>query len=119
MYSNQFTRYDPKEFVELDAEDFIVTEKGPIMCSSVSRAALQRSVGKIFFHAGFEEFQPTAIDAVTDIAAEYMQKLAKALMVYAEAPQHERKFTPEVNTNPKMRVGIVADSTGNAASCLI
>lgn len=101
MYSNQFTRYDPKEFVEVDVEDFVVTEDGPIMCHTVSRTALQRSVGKIFFHAGFEEFQPTAIDAVTDIAADYIQKLAKTLMVYAEAPQHERKFTPEVNTNIK------------------
>lgn len=98
MYSNQFTRYDPKEFIEVDAEDFVVSEEGPIMFSAVSRAALQRSVGKIFFHAGFEEFQPTAIDAVTDIAAGYMQNLAKTLGVYAEAPQHERKFTPEVHT---------------------
>lgn len=99
MYSNQFTRYDPKEFIEVDAEDFVVTKERPIMCSTVSRAALQRSVGKIFFHAGFEEFQPTAIDAVTDIAAGYMQNLAKTLGVYAEAPQHERKFTPEVHTD--------------------
>ncbi|RPA99214.1 hypothetical protein L873DRAFT_934071 [Choiromyces venosus 120613-1] len=95
MYSNQFTKYDPKEFVEADAEDFVISEEGPIMCATVARAALQRSVGKIFYHAGFEEFQPTAIDAVTDIAVDYFQKLSKTLMVYQEAPQHERKFEPE------------------------
>ncbi|KAI5842522.1 hypothetical protein DFP73DRAFT_573945 [Morchella snyderi] len=95
MYSNQFQRYDPKEFVEADVEGFVVTEEGPIMCHDVARAALQRSVGKIFFHAGFEEYQPTAIDAVTDIAADYIQKLSKTLMVYAEAPSHERQFSPE------------------------
>jgi transcriptional activator SPT7 len=99
MYSNQFQRYDPKEFIEADVEDFVVTEEGPIMCHDVARAALQRSVGKIFFHAGFEEYQPTAIDAVTDIAADYIQKLSKTLMVYAEAPSHERQFSPEVNVN--------------------
>ncbi|KAL7269563.1 Transcriptional activator spt7 [Rhizina undulata] len=95
MYSNQFTKYDPKEFVEADAEDFVISEDGPIMCGEMSRAALQRSVGKIFYHAGFEEFQPTAMDAVTDIAVDYFQKLAKTLLVYSEAPDQAQRFSQE------------------------
>jgi len=97
MYANQFTKYDPKEFVEKDVDGFVISENGPVMCANVARAALQRSIGKVFYHAGFEEFQPTAIDAVTDIAMDYFQKLGKTLMVYQEAPQHERRFEPEVS----------------------
>lgn len=96
MYANQFTKYNPKEFVEKDVDDFVISDDGPVMCANVARAALQRSIGKVFYHAGFEEFQPTAIDAITDIAVDYFQKLGKTLMVYQEAPQHERRFDTEV-----------------------
>jgi transcriptional activator SPT7 len=96
MYANQFTRYDPKEFVEKDVDEFVISDDGPVMCANVARAALQRTIGKIFYHAGFEEFQPTAIDAVTDIAVDYFQKLGKTLMVYREAPQPDRRFDAEV-----------------------
>ncbi|KAI5855254.1 hypothetical protein BZA05DRAFT_442925 [Tricharina praecox] len=95
MYANQFTKYNPKEFVEKDVDDFVISDDGPVMCANVARAALQRSIGKVFYHAGFEEFQPTAIDAITDIAVDYFQKLGKTLMVYQEAPQHERRFDTE------------------------
>lgn len=57
------------------------------MAPYVVRAALQRSVGEIFYHAGFEEFQPSALEAVTDIAAQYFQNLARSLCVYREAPK--------------------------------
>jgi hypothetical protein len=33
---------------------------------------LQRSVAKIFYHTGFEEYQPSALEAVTDIAADFL-----------------------------------------------
>lgn len=65
------------------------------MCRDVARSSLQRSLGKIFYHAGFEEFQPSALEVATDIAADYFQKIGKTLMVYAETPQHDRIFTPE------------------------
>jgi hypothetical protein len=44
-------------------------------------------VGKIFYHAGFEEFQPSALDAVTDIAATFFQNLVTSLGVYRETPK--------------------------------
>lgn len=96
MYANQFTKYDPKPFLEKDVDDFVISDNDPVMCTKVARAALQRSIGKIFYHAGFEEFQPTAVDAVTDIAMDYFQKLGKTLLVYKEAPQYERRFENEV-----------------------
>ncbi|CAI6338478.1 unnamed protein product [Periconia digitata] len=87
MYQNQFQKYDPQPFMETDIEPMVVSEDGPVMAPYVCRAALQRSVGKIFYHAGFEEFQPSALDAITDIAGDFFEKLVKSLAVYREAPK--------------------------------
>jgi len=54
------------------------------MDANVCRAALRRSVGKLFYHAGFEEFQPSALDVVTDLAGAYFANLANTLATYAE-----------------------------------
>lgn len=51
------------------------------------RAALQRSVAKVFYHAGFEEFQPSALDAVTDVASNFFTQIARSFNVYREAPK--------------------------------
>lgn len=57
------------------------------MASSVCRAAMQRSVGKIFYNAGFEEYQPSALEAVTDLASDYFYKLASSLSQYMQVPK--------------------------------
>jgi len=87
MYKSQFQRYDPPSFMEADIEPIVVSEDGPIMSPYVCRAAMQRSVGKIFYHAGFEEFQPSAMDAITDIAGSFFQKLVQSLGIYRETPK--------------------------------
>lgn len=56
-----------------------------VMDPTVNRAALQRSVAKLLYHAGFEEMQPSALDAITDIAADYFHKLGTTFKIYAEA----------------------------------
>lgn len=87
MYQNQFQKYQPEPFVERDIEDHVMADSGPVIAPYVAKAALQRSVGELFFHAGFEEFQPSALEAVTDLAAEYFQRLATTLVNYQEAPK--------------------------------
>jgi len=87
MYKSQFQKYDPPSFMEADIEPIVVSEDGPIMSPYVCRAAMQRSVGKIFYHAGFEEFQPSALEAITDIAGQFFQKLIASLGVYRETPK--------------------------------
>ncbi|CAK7266240.1 Transcriptional activator spt7 [Sporothrix epigloea] len=89
IYQNQFQRYDPEPFHELDIEPQFVCGDGPFMAGETSRAALQRSVAKLFFHAGFEELQPSALDTVTDIAADYFTKLCRTFNVYNEAEKKE------------------------------
>ena len=63
------------------------------MDANVCRAALRRSVGKLFYHAGFEEFQPSALDVVTDLAGAYFANLANTLATYAETVPKVYKTT--------------------------
>ncbi|CAK4032306.1 Transcriptional activator spt7 [Lecanosticta acicola] len=85
-YQNQFQKYEPQPFEEQDVETTVVSEDGPLMAPWVNRAALQRSVGKIFYHAGFEDYQPSALDSVTDVAIEYMTKIGQGLKLFNEQP---------------------------------
>ena len=57
------------------------------MHPEVCRAALQRCVGKVFYHAGFDEFQPSAVEVITDIAKDYFTNMAKSLVGFMEKPK--------------------------------
>ncbi|KAI1870428.1 hypothetical protein JX265_001777 [Neoarthrinium moseri] len=86
MYQNQFPKYDPEPFVEHDIEPHVIcSDDNMVMDPRVNRAALQRSVAKLFYHAGFEEMQPSALDAVTDVAADYFHKIGMTFKTYFEA----------------------------------
>lgn len=64
-----------------------MSDEGPVMSPWVCRAALQRSVGKLFSHAGFDEFQPSALEAATDVAADFFIKVARTLVGYIQVPK--------------------------------
>ncbi|ESZ96804.1 hypothetical protein SBOR_2805 [Sclerotinia borealis F-4128] len=85
MYNNQFPKYEPKPFIETDIEPHVTSDDGPIMSSWVCKAAMQRSVAKLCYHAGFEELQPSALDVITDIAGDFFGKLVKTFGIYREA----------------------------------
>ncbi|KAH8661457.1 hypothetical protein BGZ60DRAFT_381265 [Tricladium varicosporioides] len=87
MYNNQFPKYEPEPFIEADIEPHVTSDNGPIMATWVCRAALQRSVAKLCYHAGFEELQPSALDVITDIAGDFFTKLARSVGVYRETPK--------------------------------
>lgn len=70
--------------MEADIPPTVVSDDGPIMNPWICRAALKRSVGKLCYHAGFEEYQPAALDVFTDIAANYFTDLANTLKTYVE-----------------------------------
>ncbi|OQV04711.1 Bromodomain-containing protein [Cladophialophora immunda] len=83
-YHNQFQKYQAEPFVEADIPNHVMSDDGPVIAPWVCKAAFQRSIGEIFFHAGFEEFQPSAIDAMTDLAADFFQRLCTTLVNYRE-----------------------------------
>lgn len=99
VYQNQFTKYEPAPFYEADVKDHVMTDEGPLIAPWVSKAALTRSIGEIFFHAGFEEFQPSAIDAVADMAGTFFHNLCSNLSAYLS---EEKIPMSAVNTVPSV-----------------
>ena len=87
MYQNQFQKYQPDPFVEQDIPPHVMNDNGPVIAPGTCRAALQRSVAKIFYHSGFEEYQPSAIDVATDIASDFFHKIGETVKSYLEAPK--------------------------------
>ncbi|KAI4174527.1 MAG: hypothetical protein LQ343_002284 [Gyalolechia ehrenbergii] len=87
MYHGQFQKVEPAPLVEQDIEAHVMNDAGPVVSPEVTQAALRRSVAKMFFHAGFEEFQPSALDAVTDLASDFFVKIAKTLVEYLQTPK--------------------------------
>ncbi|QIX00157.1 hypothetical protein AMS68_005674 [Peltaster fructicola] len=85
-YQNQFQKYDPEPFFDADVDPIVVSDDGPLMAPWLCRTALQRTVGKIFYHAGFEDYQPSALDAVTDLAAEFFKRLTDTFKSYHDEP---------------------------------
>lgn len=83
-YQNQFQKYQPEPFVEQDIPNHVVADAGPLMAPWVAKASFQRAIGQVFFQAGFEEFQPSALDAVTDLAAEFFTRLCTTIINYRE-----------------------------------
>lgn len=93
MYQNQFQKYNPEPFVEHDVSSHVMNDDGPLIHPWICKAALQRSVAKILYHTGFEEYQPSALDAITDVATDFFKKLAETMKVYMEAPQIDTSAT--------------------------
>jgi hypothetical protein len=100
MYQNQFQKYETEPFVDKDIETHVVSDSGPIMSPALCRAAMQRSVAKIFYNAGFEEFQPSALETITDLANDYFFKLARSLNDYTLKPKVPVQVTTEGATEP-------------------
>jgi transcriptional activator SPT7 len=61
------------------------------MAGEACREALMRSIAKILYSTGFEELQPSAIDALTSLAGDYFHKLVRTFNVYREAEKKEAK----------------------------
>lgn len=87
MYHGQFHKHEPAPLIEQDIEPHVMSDDGPVVAPHVIRAALQRSVAKLCFHAGFEECQPSTLDAFTELAGDFLTKLSASFVGYNEAPK--------------------------------
>ena len=87
LYEGQFQKTEIVPLVEQDVGPHVASDDGPVIAPEVCRAALQRSTAKILVHAGFDEFQPSALDAFTDLASDYFSKLVRTLTQYSQAPR--------------------------------
>lgn len=53
----------------------------------LARSLLQRSSSHILYQAGFEDFQPEALESFTEIAAEFVKLIGKIMKEYTESRQ--------------------------------
>ncbi|KAJ5989171.1 hypothetical protein N7481_004381 [Penicillium waksmanii] len=99
MYQNQFQKYDPVPFGEQDVLPHVMNDNGPVIAPVTCRAALQRAVAKIFYHTGFEEYQPSAIEVATDVASDFFQKIGETVKSYMEVPKVPATGSQETATS--------------------
>lgn len=85
--------------MEADIEPHVTCGDDLVMAPEVCRAALQRSVAKLFYHAGFEEYQPSALDTITDIAADYFGKMIQTFKTYTECEKKDVISTGDIPTS--------------------
>ncbi|PHH77833.1 hypothetical protein CDD80_161 [Ophiocordyceps camponoti-rufipedis] len=108
VYSNQFPKSNIEPFLEQDIDPHFIADDGPAMAAEACQEALKRSIAKILYLQGFEELQPSAIDTLTGVAADYFQTISRTFNAYresekmtaasttaSEGPQVRRRFTPE------------------------
>ena len=103
MYQNQFQKYEPEPFIEKDVDSHVMFDNEPVMAPNACRTAIRRSVGKIFYNAGFEEFQPSALEAMTDLASDYFTKLGNTLIGYMQTPKVPVIISAETTTGANVQ----------------
>ncbi|KYK54731.1 transcriptional activator spt7 [Drechmeria coniospora] len=99
VYSNQFPKSNTDPFVEQDIEPHFIADDGPVMAPEACQDALKRSVAKILYTTGFEEVQPSALDTLTGITADYFQTIVRTFNIYREC----EKATVQTEAGPKVR----------------
>ncbi|KAJ2974556.1 hypothetical protein NUW58_g8621 [Xylaria curta] len=99
VYANQFAKYNPDPFHEADIEPHVTCGDDLVMAPEVCRAALQRSTAKLFYHAGFEEYQPSALETITDIAADYLGKLVQTFKTYTECEKKDAASANNISSS--------------------
>ncbi|RFU79191.1 transcriptional activator spt7 [Trichoderma arundinaceum] len=101
VYTNQFPKSNSDPFRELDIEPHFIADDGPVMAPETCQNALKRSIAKILYSTGFEELQPSAVDAFTGIAADYFQKLIRTFNIYCEAEKKSVQIGGETVLQPR------------------
>ena len=94
MYTNQFPKSNSDLFVEKDIDRHFIADDGPMMAPQTSQNAFKRSIAKILYLNGFEELQPSAVDAFTGLAEDYFQQIMRTFSVYTSAEKQSVQ-TPE------------------------
>ncbi|ODQ56574.1 hypothetical protein SAICODRAFT_87468 [Saitoella complicata NRRL Y-17804] len=98
---------DPLGFDRVDP-DPPALPRDTLMSDDLARFGMERVIGKMLYEAGFEEYQPLALDAVTDIAADYLFRIGKVIRTYMDAPC-SRDFTDDEIIMHALQEGGVPD----------
>jgi transcriptional activator SPT7 len=84
IHANQMDAYNPPPILEQDVDVGSRLPGHDPFNKDVAAAAMKRAVSKIAMHNGFEVTELSALDALGEIAADYMTKLGRSLVTYME-----------------------------------
>lgn len=87
MHTAQFKPYEIQEIEEIDLDVESRLPNRDKYNAEASFSALKRNVAKIAMHAGFETTETMAIDAFTEIAADYLTRLGRDIVQWMETSQ--------------------------------
>ncbi|KAF5103895.1 hypothetical protein D0Z03_000024 [Geotrichum reessii] len=93
MHTAQLKPYHPDDILEPDLDVESRLPNRDRYDEEASRLALRRNVAKIAMHSGFEETEIMAVDALTEITADYIGKLGRSLKMWMETSEPSDKFT--------------------------
>lgn len=91
MHSSPLAPYNPADIVEPDLDPESRLPNRDTLDEEASCAALRRNVAKIAMHSGFEETEVMALDALTEIAGDYLQKLGRSLKMWMESHEPSKQ----------------------------
>lgn len=95
MHNTNTKPYNPPEIEDIDLDIESRLPNRDEYNGEVASAALKKSVGKLAMHTGFEVTEFMAIEALTEITADYIGKLGKTLRMFMEATNSEREYSLE------------------------
>lgn len=112
MHATQLKPYIPEVITEPDLDLESRLPNRDKYDEDASRIALRRNIAKISMHTGFEDTELMAVDALTEVAADYMSKLGRSLKMWMESNEPSNAFTfTDVITNVLEEHGIESISS--------
>lgn len=87
MHSTQFKSYEIQKINEKDLDVDSRLPNRDNFDKNASFSAFRRSIAKLAMHTGFEETETMAIEALTEIAAEFLSKLGRSVALWMESSQ--------------------------------
>ncbi|KAJ8101464.1 hypothetical protein POJ06DRAFT_251612 [Lipomyces tetrasporus] len=95
LYSTQLKGYNPEKINEQDVDMESRLPGHSDAPGEVAEACLRRSVAKLAMHTGYEDCQMLALEGLTAVAADFMQRLGRTLCLYMESKRGVRRFSLE------------------------
>ncbi|KAK9384724.1 hypothetical protein V1515DRAFT_610477 [Lipomyces mesembrius] len=95
LYSTQLKAYNPEQLNEQDVDMDSRLPGQSDTPKEVVEACLQRSVAKLAMHTGYEDCQMLALEGLTAVAADFMQRLGRTLCLYMESKRGVRRYSLE------------------------
>ncbi|KAK7206753.1 hypothetical protein BZA70DRAFT_275004 [Myxozyma melibiosi] len=95
LYSAQLKAYNPEPLVEKDVDMESRLPGHSDLSREVAEACMRRSVAKVAMHTGYEDCQMLAMEGLTSLAGDFMERLGRTLCLYMESCRGVQRYSTE------------------------